>query len=173
MNTFDRNERRKIEADREAEEALRKNNAETLRRMQRDLEKNRVNESKTIGELEDSISSQDKTEAKDTKGKSRKKKERKEVASVEPRNNGKYLRTRDWLLILLVANVPIIGWIPLVYWVFAKKSTPDKVAFAKAMLIYQFILTFISCCILYIGVQLVAIIFEYFLNNIINSGVAV
>lgn len=175
-----RYEQRKLDADREAEEALKRNNAETLRRMKQELAEKRGTESRTIGELEDYYSNNlkenntgrysgidtVKDEGKEQgKGKSRKK----EVAT-EPRNNGKYQRTRDWLLILLIANVPIIGWIPLVYWIFARRSTPDKVAFAKAMLIYQLILTFISFCILYVGVQLIVIIFEYFLNNIIGGA---
>lgn len=172
MSTYDRYERMKLNSDREAEEALKRNNAKTLERLQKDLEKKKGPESMTIGELEDSFNRENKDVDKskeDTKDKKRSRKKKKEEPK-EPRNNGKYLRSRDWLLVLLVANVPIIGWIPLVYWIFARRSTPDKVAFAKAMLIYQFILTFISFCILYVGVQLVVIMFEYFLNNIIGSG---
>lgn len=172
MSTYDRYERMKLNSDREAEEALKRNNAKTLERLQKDLEKKKRPESMTIGELEDSFNEENKDVDKskeDTKDKKRSRKKKKEEPK-EPRNNGKYLRSRDWLLVLLVANVPIIGWIPLVYWIFARRSTPDKVAFAKAMLIYQFILTFISFCILYVGVQLVVIMFEYFLNNIIGSG---
>lgn len=175
MNTYDRYEQKRQEADREAEEALKRNNAKTLERLQRDLEKNRGYESKTIGELEDSYNQESKQEDKkiDTKDEKKARSRKKKIEVAEPRNNGKYLRSRDWLLVLLVANVPIVGWIPLVFWIFAKRSTPDKVAFAKAMLIYQCILTFISFCILYVGVQLVVIMFEYFLNNIIGSGAGV
>lgn len=166
MNNTDHYSKMKDISDRESELALQRNNARTLERLQKELAEKRKNEpiSGTIGDIEDSFNKED-TDNK--KGKSRKKVNNTKDEVV--RNDGKYMRTRDWLLLLLMANVPIIGWIPLVYGIFAKRSSPDKVKFCKAMLIYQIIITFISFCIIYVGVQLIVILCEYFLKNIIGA----
>lgn len=46
------------------------------------------------------------------------------------------VKTNDWFLTILIANIPIIGFIMLVVWAVDKTGNPNKANWAKATLIW-------------------------------------
>lgn len=46
------------------------------------------------------------------------------------------VKTGDWFLTILVANIPVIGLIMLIVWAIDKQSNPSKANWAKAKLIW-------------------------------------
>lgn len=46
------------------------------------------------------------------------------------------MTTKDWVITLLISFLPLIGLIMLFVWAFGSGNNPNKVAWAKAMLIW-------------------------------------
>ena len=46
------------------------------------------------------------------------------------------VKTSDWFLTILIANIPVIGFIMLIVWAFDKTGNPNKANWAKAKLIW-------------------------------------
>ena len=78
----------------------------------------------------------------------------------------KNVSIKDWLLTILLINIPFIGLIPCLYMMLSNGSSEIKKQFCKAWLIYQMILFVIVCIFTYTGVQIVATIIERFLASI-------
>lgn len=49
--------------------------------------------------------------------------------------------TTDWMITLLIASIPLIGFIMLIIWAFGSGNNPNKSNFAKATLIWMLIVT--------------------------------
>ncbi len=73
---------------------------------------------------------------------------------------------QDWLLTILLINIPFIGLIPCIYMIFSRGSNNIKKRFCKAWLIYQLILFVITFIFMYIGVNVVANVINDFLISI-------
>lgn len=49
------------------------------------------------------------------------------------------VNTGDWLITILITNIPIVGFIMLIVWAFDKEGNPSKANWAKAKLIWYLI----------------------------------
>lgn len=71
---------------------------------------------------------------------------------MENSSNQFPVKTGEWLITLLVSSIPLVGLIMLCVWAFGNNTDESKANWAKAMLIYSIILTFII--FLFFGVAL-------------------
>jgi len=55
---------------------------------------------------------------------------------IEP--NQKPISTADWFVTILIASIPILGFIMLFVWAFGDGSKPSKSNWAKATLLWYF-----------------------------------
>jgi polyferredoxin len=58
----------------------------------------------------------------------------------EKRTQFPAVKTREWVVTLLVAIIPIIGFVLLFVWAFGGETNPSKAYFAQAALIFVAIL---------------------------------
>ena len=65
--------------------------------------------------------------------------------------------TGSWIVTLLIASIPIVGFIMLLVWAFGSGTNPNKANFAKASLIW-------AAIVLAIGVVFMGIFGLAFLN---------
>lgn len=49
--------------------------------------------------------------------------------------------TTNWMITLLIASIPLIGFIMLIIWAFGSGTNPNKSNFAKATLIWMLVVT--------------------------------
>lgn len=71
---------------------------------------------------------------------------------MENSSNQFPVKTGEWLITLLVSSIPLVGLIMLCVWAFGNNTDQSKANWAKAMLIYSIIFTFII--FLFFGVAL-------------------
>lgn len=63
------------------------------------------------------------------------------------------VKTSDWFLTVLIANLPVIGLIMLIVWAFDKQGNPNKSNWAKAKLIWYAVgIAFAIFVLLLVGV---------------------
>ncbi|MFW5823084.1 MAG: hypothetical protein ACOCU7_06805 [Tangfeifania sp.] len=55
---------------------------------------------------------------------------------VENQRNSNEVKTGDWFITLLIAAIPIIGFIMLFVWAFSGGTNPSKANWAKAALLW-------------------------------------
>lgn len=91
----------------------------------------------------------------------------------EPREQVKVVRIeeehmemKDWLILLFLAGVPILGWIVLFYGIYSDDSTKEKVRFCKACLIYQAVILLAGLFFIVPRFEAVTAIVHYFLKII-------
>ena len=59
---------------------------------------------------------------------------------VEQQRNSNEVKTGDWFVTLLIAAIPIIGFIMLFVWAFSGGTNPSKANWAKAALLWLVII---------------------------------
>ena len=105
----------------------------------------------------------DTVENKDKADKDRADKDRTDKDRTDKDSN---IALQDWLLTILLINIPFIGLVPCIYMIFSRGSNNIKKRFCKAWLIYQLILFAITFIFMYIGVHVVANVVNDFLVSI-------
>ncbi|MBN8481148.1 MAG: hypothetical protein J0L88_06100 [Xanthomonadales bacterium] len=58
---------------------------------------------------------------------------------MENRGTAPVMSLGDWLITLIVASIPIVGFIMLLVWAFSSSTNPNKANFCKAYLIIMVI----------------------------------
>ena len=61
---------------------------------------------------------------------------RKAKTKIMENQNGQIVKTRDWVLTILICGIPLIGIIMLFVWAFGGGTNPSKANWAKASLIW-------------------------------------
>lgn len=70
------------------------------------------------------------------------------------------VKTGDWVLTVLISNLPLIGLIMLIVWAVDKEGNPNKANWAKAMLIWYAIAIAIAVIfVLLVGVGVMSGVF--------------
>lgn len=65
-----------------------------------------------------------------------------------PQNLQSPVSVGDWVITLLVASIPLVGFVMLFVWSFGGNANPNKANWAKAMLIWIAVITVIYILII-------------------------
>lgn len=73
------------------------------------------------------------------------------------------VNTGDWFITILIANIPVVGFIMLIVWALEKEGNPSKANWAKAKLIWYLVgLGIVILFLMIIGFGAISGVFENF-----------
>lgn len=85
---------------------------------------------------------------------------------VSKEQNKDIMGILDWLYLLLVCNIPVIGWLVVIFGSFGKHKTEDKKRFCRAYILFKLVMLLLSLIVLVILIKIGANFVEVILNTL-------